>query len=175
MASKKTKTLTDGEYLAKCRQANALSAAMNGHAEVWPEARMVVSGDVAVFYRDDKRVWSCNMVYAANQFDVTPIPRTPVSAPVKIRLRWKLEPALTGLMVVGAGPRGSFLHDGEKTYARISATRDRKWFWVAGWDSDVPYRNTHDSPVGTADEAKAQAMAYVKSHNERSDCTRKKR
>lgn len=64
-------TLADGVYLAKCRQPNALSAAMNGHSAVWPEARMIVTGDEAVFYRDGEWVWSCNMLYAANQFDVT--------------------------------------------------------------------------------------------------------
>lgn len=74
MARKKMlATLADGVYLAKCRQPNALSAAMNGHSAVWPEARMIVTGDEAVFYRDGELVWSCNMLYAANQFDVTPI------------------------------------------------------------------------------------------------------
>lgn len=32
MAREKLATLADGEYLAKCRQPTALSAAMNGHA-----------------------------------------------------------------------------------------------------------------------------------------------
>lgn len=74
MVRKKTLvTLADGVYHAKCRQLNALSAAMNGHAQVWLEARMIVTGDEAVFYRDGEWVWSCNMLYAANQFDVTPI------------------------------------------------------------------------------------------------------
>ncbi|EPJ7982329.1 hypothetical protein L4Z68_001336 [Pseudomonas aeruginosa] len=75
MARKKLATLADGEYLAKCRQPTALSAAMNGHAEVWPEARMVVRGDEAIFYRGDERIWSCSMLFAANQFDVTPFPK----------------------------------------------------------------------------------------------------
>lgn len=74
MARKKTLAiLADGAYLAKCRQPNALSAAMNGHSAVWPEARMIVTGDEAVFYRDGEQVWSCSMLYAANQFDVTTI------------------------------------------------------------------------------------------------------
>lgn len=73
MARKKLATLADGEYLAKCRQTTALSAAINGHAGVWPEARMVVCGDTAIFYRGAERIWSCSMLYAANQFDVTPI------------------------------------------------------------------------------------------------------
>lgn len=66
-------TLTDGKYLAKCRQTTALNAGMNGHLSVWPEALMEVKGKEAFFYRDGKVVWSCSMLYAANQFDVTPI------------------------------------------------------------------------------------------------------
>lgn len=85
-----------------------------------------------------------------------------------MKLRWKLNPRETGLRAIGAGPRGSRLHDGEKTYATVSALRHRHettgWFWVAGWDSDVPYMNTCNAPVATADDAKAAAMAYVKKH-----------
>jgi len=84
---------------------------------------------------------------------------------MKIKLRWKLKPAATGLMAVGAGPRGSILHDGEKTFAQVIAHRGgTSWYWVAGWDSDVPYMNTCEAPVPTAEEAKAQALAYVKCH-----------
>ncbi len=87
----------------------------------------------------------------------------------KIKLRWKLKPAETGLRAVGAGPRGSILHDGEKTYAQVSSSRGgAEWYWVAGWDSDVPYMNTCNSTVASAEEAKAQAMAYVKRHIEQS-------
>lgn len=86
---------------------------------------------------------------------------------MKIRLRWKLKPAVTGLMAIGAGPRGSILHDGEKTYAQVSSNRSgTEWYWVSGWDSDVPYCNTHDRSVASVEEAKAQALAYVKSHVE---------
>ena len=80
------------------------------------------------------------------------------------RLRWKLDPRETGLRSVGAGPRGSTLHDGEKRYATVSPIRGGGWYWVAGWSSGVPHMNTSHSPVDTADEAKAQAMAYVKEH-----------
>lgn len=67
------RTLRDGVYLAKCRQKTALSAGMNGHLSVWPEARMEVKGDEAFFSRNSKVVWSCSMSYAAHHFDVTPI------------------------------------------------------------------------------------------------------
>jgi hypothetical protein len=40
------------------------------------------------------------------------------------RLTWKKEDAETGLRRVGAGPRGSKLHDGATTYARVSALGD---------------------------------------------------
>lgn len=77
--------LADGEYLAKCRQSNALSAALNGHGCIWPEAKMVVTGDMAVFYRDGKLVWSCNAIYAAHHFDVSPVkPMAPSSAKSKL-------------------------------------------------------------------------------------------
>lgn len=82
----------------------------------------------------------------------------------KPKLRWKLKPAANGY---GSYiPRGSILHDGEKTYVHISCC-DRsgtEWYWVAGWDSDLPYMNTCYEPVGSVEEAKAQAMAYVKKH-----------
>lgn len=85
-----------------------------------------------------------------------------------MRLRWKLNPRPTGLMAIAASPRGSILHDGEKKYASVSPS-DRSgssWYWVAGWDSTVPHRNTCDEPVQSVDEAKSQAMAYVRSHLE---------
>lgn len=85
-----------------------------------------------------------------------------------MRLRWKLKPKETGLRAIGAGHRSSWLHDGTKHYATVSALRQRHavtgWFWVAGWGSGVPHENTCNDPVPTAEEAKAQALAYVKQH-----------
>lgn len=80
------------------------------------------------------------------------------------RLRWKMMAAPKGLAAVGAGPRSHELHDGEKRYAEVSCMRSGKWYWVAGWDSGVPHKNTCGEPTDTADQAKAQAMAYVKSY-----------
>lgn len=73
MARRTTKlpTLADGRYLAKCRQTTFASAVLNGHSLVWPEAELVILGEDAEFFIDGKRVWSCSMQYAANQFDVT--------------------------------------------------------------------------------------------------------
>lgn len=81
------------------------------------------------------------------------------------KLRWKLKPAQKGLSRIGCLPRGSLLTDGAKTYATISALRESGWYWVAGWDSDVPYQNTCNEPSATEDDAKKAAMAYVKLHN----------
>jgi hypothetical protein len=87
-----------------------------------------------------------------------------------VKLRWKMEERETGLRAVGAGPRGFYFHDGNKVYARVSALGgDWKrplvgWYWVAGWDSDVPHKNTGDSPLPTSLEAKKQAAEYVR-HN----------
>ena len=86
------------------------------------------------------------------------------------RLRWKKNARQTGLASVGSGPRGSKYHDGEKTYAVVSAHGGgwhgpvTGWYWVAGWDSDVPYLNTcYENPV-TESEAKKQAQDYVKNN-----------
>ena len=86
-----------------------------------------------------------------------------------MRLRWKLKPRKTGLMAIGAGPRGSVLHDGKSTFAYVIAhipehTGRTEWLWVAGWDSDVPYYNSCNDSGLTEAEAKAAAMAYVKKH-----------
>lgn len=85
---------------------------------------------------------------------------------MKPKLRWKKEPSETGLRAVGQGPRGYRYHDGEKQYASVSPLGGgwrpmRGWYWVAGWDSDVPHKNTCNEPVATPEEAKEQAAAYV--------------
>lgn len=63
-------TLRDGTYLARCKERNALSAAMNGHSLVHPQARCVVKKGVAVFDRDGKEVWRCNARYAELHFQL---------------------------------------------------------------------------------------------------------
>ena len=85
-----------------------------------------------------------------------------------MRLRWKKQQALTGLMRIGAGPRGSFYHDGEKEYASISALGGdwmrnfNGWYWVTNSQSGMPHKNTCDNPCKTEAEAKKQAAAFVK-------------
>ena len=86
-----------------------------------------------------------------------------------MKLRWKLEEKKTGLSAISAGPRGSFLYDGKNIYARVFASgggwRDfNGWFWVAGWDSNVPYKNTFNNLCSTVEEAKNQASEYVNLH-----------
>ena len=84
------------------------------------------------------------------------------------RLRWKKNLRETGLASVCSGPRGSKYHDGRLVYATVSASIERfqvnGWYWVAGWDSGVPYKNTCFDLCETEDEAKKQASAYVKKH-----------
>lgn len=62
--------LANGEYLARPREKSFLSAAANGHSSIWPEAKMVVTGDQAAFFKGRKKVWICQMIYASNMFDV---------------------------------------------------------------------------------------------------------
>lgn len=85
------------------------------------------------------------------------------------RLRWKKDPPATGLRSVGAAPRGHVYHDGEKRYASVRPLGGgwlpmRGWYWVAGWDSDVPHYNSCNAPCETPEEAKKQAVDYIAQH-----------
>jgi hypothetical protein len=86
-------------------------------------------------------------------------------------LRWKKNPAETGLRAVGAGPRGSKLHDGTDEYASVYPLGGnwrgplRGWYWVAvSREHGVPYCNTCNEPPQSEAAAKTAAMAYVKQH-----------
>jgi hypothetical protein len=84
-------------------------------------------------------------------------------------LRWKKDPAETGLLRIGAGPRGSKLHDGTSIYASVHAHSTRHtgrdgWFWVAKSGSGVPYYNSCNEHGLTEAEAKSAAATYVKKH-----------
>lgn len=63
--------LADGRYLARSRETSLIQAAANGHSSVWPEAELVVKKGAATFYRDGKKVWGCNVPYAAAHFDLS--------------------------------------------------------------------------------------------------------
>jgi len=84
----------------------------------------------------------------------------------KKRLRWKKDKKPTGLARICIGPIGSSLHDGEKRYATVSNLHLKPggWYWVAGWGSGVPHKNTCYEPVETEDQAKADAKKYVIEH-----------
>ncbi|MDI2145042.1 hypothetical protein KBJ94_23630 [Pseudomonas sp. ITA] len=69
------KKLSDGDYIARCRQATLISATVNGHSQVFPQAHMTVKDGYATFFKDGKEVWGCNAVYAAAHFDVDVIQR----------------------------------------------------------------------------------------------------
>lgn len=83
-------------------------------------------------------------------------------------LRWKKDNQVTGLASIGAGPRGSKLREDGKVYASAQAHRVNfrtvGWYWVAGWDSDVPHFNSCAVTLPDEASAKAEAMAYVKTH-----------
>ena len=85
-------------------------------------------------------------------------------------LRWKKEKAETGLSAIGSAPRGFEYHDGENVYAIVSPSGGgwrgdvKGWYWVSGWGSDIPYKNTCNELCETPEEAKLQAQEYVKSH-----------
>lgn len=81
-------------------------------------------------------------------------------------MRWKMADRETGLRAIGAPPRSHWLRDGDRRIACVSPINrsGSGWYWVAGWDSGIPYRNTCGEPVQTAEDAKAAALAYVKEH-----------
>ncbi|MBN3852293.1 MULTISPECIES: hypothetical protein [unclassified Paraburkholderia] len=58
----------NGEYVAICKENNPLSAAANGHSEVFPRALVIVKDGWATFYRDGEEIWNCNARYAAANF-----------------------------------------------------------------------------------------------------------
>lgn len=83
------------------------------------------------------------------------------------RLRWRKNPRERGLSAIGAGPPGSSLYDANGTrFATASAFRSgsttKGWYWVAGWESGIPHKNTYASLVATEDDAKRDAIAYVR-------------
>jgi hypothetical protein len=81
-------------------------------------------------------------------------------------LRWKKNPMPTGLARVGCGPQGSALRDGDRHYASAYPLRRHHqtvgWYWVAGYGSSIPHKNTCNEPVPDETTAKAEAMVYVR-------------
>jgi len=67
------KGLRDGQYMATCKERNALAAAMNGHGPVFPQARCIVAKGEAVFDRDGVELWRCNAAYAEVHFKLEPV------------------------------------------------------------------------------------------------------
>lgn len=87
-----------------------------------------------------------------------------------MRLTWKRDKPLTGLMRIGAGPRGSILHDGLNKYASTAFSNGgwghgpKGWYWVTRHSNVVPHFNSCEKLLATEAEAKAAARAYVMSH-----------
>ena len=82
-----------------------------------------------------------------------------------MKLRWKKDAKLTGLMSIGASPRGSTYHDGADYYASTSCTRDGKWMWSSPSNAEfgIEWRNSAAEGVYFDDEkqAKIEAKKYV--------------
>ncbi|MPV59448.1 hypothetical protein CFB46_20630 [Burkholderia sp. HI2761] len=66
-------TLSDGNYLAICRERTVFAATANGHGDVFPQAEMIVTAGWATFIRDGVEVWNCSARYAAAHFDIQSI------------------------------------------------------------------------------------------------------
>lgn len=62
--------LRDGTYLARCKERSPLSAAMNGHGPVYPQARCTVVKGQAIFDREGRELWRCNAAYAEVHFEL---------------------------------------------------------------------------------------------------------
>ncbi|HAR38598.1 MAG TPA: hypothetical protein DCS09_08545 [Porphyromonadaceae bacterium] len=73
---------------------------------------------------------------------------------------------------MGAGPRGSYLHDGEKTYAIVDSLGGgwrgpvTGWYWYTSSSDKIPRMNTSNAPCKTPEEAKEQAKEFVVKHLE---------
>lgn len=85
-------------------------------------------------------------------------------------LRWRKNPAETGLRRIGSGPRGHGLYlDKDTRLAWVDAHRTgykiNGWYWVTPTNDalGIEHRNTCDAVCATDQEAKDAAMAYVKS------------
>ena len=89
-------------------------------------------------------------------------------------LRWRKNKRETGLAGVGAGPRGHTLNDGDIYYASVNAHREglsynyNGWYWVAS-GNNIPHKNTCNSLCETEEQAKKEAMEYVKKHKDEED------
>lgn len=90
---------------------------------------------------------------------------------MKGKMRWKKNPAETGLRSVGAGPRGYVYHDGKTEYASVNALGGnwrgplQGWYWCAPSNEElgIEWNNTAtDKPYTTPEEAKNAAAEYVK-------------
>ena len=82
-----------------------------------------------------------------------------------------MAPKETGLRRIGAGPRHHYLHVTKDDYVASVfpiggnwAAPLKGWAWSVPAQAWTPHVNTYETPVATAEEAKAAAMAYIKKH-----------
>ena len=77
--------------------------------------------------------------------------------------RWRKQPNETGLSAIGQAPRGFDLAEGDEVLVcvRPHTVEGRRWA-STGWYWYGLGNNTSGRSVGTPDEAKAEAMAWIK-------------
>lgn len=86
----------------------------------------------------------------------------------KPRLRWRRESRETGLRAVVQGERGYELWYGDERVASASPygryRPEQGYYWSAPSNErlGIALKNTASQPVATIEEAKEQAMAYVR-------------
>jgi len=75
--------------------------------------------------------------------------------------RWRKQPSATGLARICQGPKGYELRENGVTIAHVDTIAKNR-FTIVGWYWYGFGKNTYSNPVKTAEEAKAQVMAYLK-------------
>ena len=77
--------------------------------------------------------------------------------------RWRKQPNETGLSLIGQAPRGLDFADGDEILVCVRPLTASESRWKAvGWYWYGMGHNTSHEPVGTPDEAKAEATAWMK-------------
>jgi hypothetical protein len=86
-----------------------------------------------------------------------------------MRLTWKKEPKETGLLSVGASPRGAILRANGAEVASVSANPTGwmcwdGWYWVCAANESIGIscRNTYKTPAADIEAAKRECESYIR-------------